>query len=173
VWGFVSDVLRDPIRLKHGLDEIVKQEKALTSRGPRQDAETWLKKLAELEAQEERLLDLYLEGTLEMDRYETRIAQIKQSRKTAEDELVRIEARAARVDQLERDRVTLLDHFSQIIPERLDTLEPDERSRVYKMLNLTVLAHENGSLELKWALGADLCRDNEPQPPDSCRTRDT
>ncbi len=36
------------------------------------------------------------------------------------------------------------------------------------MLNLTVLAHENGSLELKWALGVDLCGDNEPLLRWSC-----
>ena len=30
------------------------------------------------------------------------------------------------------------------------------------MLDLTVLAHGDGSLEAKWALGADPCRDNEP-----------
>jgi hypothetical protein len=46
----------------------------------------------------------------------------------------------------------------------LDALEPDERNRVYKMINLTVLTDENGSLKLKWALGAYLCRDNEPLP---------
>jgi hypothetical protein len=57
------------------------------------------------------------------------------------------------------------------LPEQLDSLEPRERKRVYKMLNLIVLAHENGSLELKWALGADLCRDIEPLPPGGCRTR--
>jgi hypothetical protein len=30
------------------------------------------------------------------------------------------------------------------------------------MLDLTVSAHEDGKLELRWALGGDLCRDNEP-----------
>src|SRR5215203_2552392 len=110
---------------------MVKQEKALIYRGPGEDGRTWLKKLAELEVQEERLLDLYLENKLEMDRYERHLAQIYQSR---------------------------------IVPGHLDALEPDERNRVYKMLDLTLLAHENGSLELKWALSADLCRDNGPLP---------
>ncbi len=44
--------------------------------------------------------------------------------------------------------------------DHLDKLEPEERNRVYKMLNLTVLAHANGNLEVKWALGGDPCRDN-------------
>jgi hypothetical protein len=44
------------------------RERALASRGPDVEEEVWLKKLSELEAQEERLLDLYLEGKLETDR---------------------------------------------------------------------------------------------------------
>jgi hypothetical protein len=84
--------------------------------------------------------------------------------KTAEDELARQKAKADHVEQLERDREALLNHYARIVPEQLDALEPEERNRIYKMLDLTVLAHENGSLELKWALGADPCRDNEPLP---------
>ncbi len=115
--------------------------------------------------------DLFLENKLDMDRYEKRLAQIEQARKSVEDDLARIESRTAHVDRLEHDRDDLLNHYSQIVPESLDALEPDERNRVYKMLKLTARAHENGSLELKWALGADLCGDNEPLPPGSCRTR--
>jgi hypothetical protein len=40
------------------LDEM----KTLASQNPGEDEESWLKELAELEFQEERLLDLYLEG---------------------------------------------------------------------------------------------------------------
>jgi hypothetical protein len=101
---------------------------------------------------------------LEVGRYESRAAQIKQRRKTVEDELARIKRKAAHVEQLERDRDALLNHYSRIVPERLDALNPDERNRVYKMMNLTVLAHESGSLKVKWVLGADPCRDNEPLP---------
>ena len=38
------------------------RERALTSRGPDEEEEVWLKKLSELKLKEERLLDLYLEG---------------------------------------------------------------------------------------------------------------
>jgi hypothetical protein len=149
---------------------MLEREKALLSRGPDEDEETWLKKLAELDVQEERLLDLYLEDKLEVGRYESRAAQIKQRRKTVEDELARIKRRAAHVEQLKRDRDALLNHYSRIVPERLDALKPDARNRVYKMMNLTVLAHESGGLEVKWVHGADPCGDNEPLLPGSCRT---
>ena len=164
LWGFVSDVLKDPTRLEHGLDEMVKQEKALVARGPGEDGKTWLKKRMELEIQKERLLDLYLENKLDMDRYERRLAQLEQARRGVEDDLARIESRTAYIDRLEHNRDAVLNYYSQIVPECLDALEPNVRNRVYKMLNLTVRVHENGSLELTWALGADLCRDNEPLP---------
>ena len=112
-----------------------------------------------------------MENKLVTGRYERRLAQIRQTRKTTEDELARIKAKADQVEQLKRDREALLNHYARIVPEQLDALEPEERNRVYKMLDLTVLAHENGNLELTWALGAGPCRDNEPPPPGNCRTR--
>ena len=164
VWGFVSGVLQDPTRLELGLNRMIEQEKALVSRDPGDDSEALLKKLAELEVQEERLLDLYLESKLEIDRYEKRLAQINQSRSAVEKELERISDRVARVEQLQRDRDAVLNDYCRIVPEQLDALEPEERNRIYKMLDLTVLANEDGSLELKWALGSNPCGDNEPPP---------
>jgi hypothetical protein len=117
------------------------------------------------------LLDLYLEGNVEMSRYEEKLSQLKQARRVAEDELARIRDSCSRIERLERDRDALLDHYSQVAAEGLDRLEPEERNRVYKMLGLTVLAHGNGDLEVKWALGGDLCRDNVTSPPGSCYTR--
>jgi hypothetical protein len=170
VWEFVSSILKDPERLWRGLQEMVDRERTLASRAPGEDEEGWLKKLSELEVQEERLLDLYLEGKLEPDRYESRVSQLKRSRQTVEQELEHIRNRTIRIERLEQDRDTLLSHYSQIAVEHLDRLQGEERNRVYKMLDLEVLAHENSSLEVKWALGGDLCRDNEPLPPGSSRT---
>src|ERR687893_2057843 len=95
VWSFVSRVLKSPERLRRGMDEMLDEMKTLTSRSPSDDEENWLKKLAEREAQEERLLDLYLEGKLEVSRYESRVSQLKLSRKTLEEELERIRDRIA------------------------------------------------------------------------------
>ena len=52
----------------------------------------------------------------------------------------------------------------QIAVEQLDHPGPKVRNRVYKMLELKVLADEDGNLEVKWSLGGNLCRDNEPLP---------
>ena len=55
-------------------------------------------------------------------------------------------------------------YYDQVAVEHLNNLEPEERNRVYKMLDLKVLAHEDANLEVKWTLGGNLCRDNEPLP---------
>jgi hypothetical protein len=171
VWSFVSRVLKDPERLRRGMDEMLDRERASNSRAPGEDEDGWLNKLSEIEVQEERLLDLYLEGKLESDRYESRVSQLKRSRKTAVEELEHIRNRTTSLERLEQDRDALLSHYSQIAVEHLDNLEPEERNRVYTMLDLKVLAHEDGNLEVKWTLGGGLCRHNEPLPPGSYHTR--
>jgi hypothetical protein len=81
--------------------------------------------------------------------------------------------RITRIERLEQDRDALLSHYSQIAAEHLDKLDPEERNHLYNMLDLKVLAQEDGDLEVRWVLGGNLCKDNEPLPPGSCRTRGT
>jgi hypothetical protein len=52
----------------------------------------------------------------------------------------------------------------QIAVEHLDNLESEELNRVYKMLDLKLLAHEDGNLAVKWTLGGNLFRDRESLP---------
>jgi DNA-binding CsgD family transcriptional regulator len=91
MWVLVSGVLKDPERLRRGLDDMLEREIGAGSLRPQdEDAERWLRSLSELDAQEERLLDLYLEGKLETKRYESRASRLKKSRKTVKGELERI-----------------------------------------------------------------------------------
>jgi hypothetical protein len=122
------------------------------------------------ERYEPRLLDLYLEGKLEVSRYESRVSQLKHSRKIIEEELWRIRDRTAHIERLEHDRDALLSYYSRLVVEWLDELEPEERNRIYRMLGLTVLVHEDNMLEAKWAFAEGLCRDNVTLPPGDCRT---
>jgi site-specific DNA recombinase len=170
VWQFVSGILKDPAKLRRGINKMLDEMKTLASRHPSDDEETWLKKLAELESQEERLLDLYLEGKLEVGRYESRVSQLKQSRKSIEEELGRIRDRTSHIERLEHDRDALFSYYSQLAVERLDELEPEERNRIYRMLGLTVLAYEDKKLEAKWAFAEVLCRGNVTLPPGNCCT---
>ncbi len=85
---------------------------------------------------------------MEADRYGTRVSQLKQARKTVEEELGSLRDRASHIERLEEDRDAQLTHYSRISADYLDKLEPEERNRLYKLLNLTVLAHADGNLEV-------------------------
>ena len=56
-------------------------------------------------------------------------------------------------------------HYPQLAAERLDELGPEERNCGYKTLNLTVLAHPDGSPIAAWGVCNVL-----PLPPGNCRT---
>jgi hypothetical protein len=45
---------------------------------------------------------------------------------------------------------------SRLATDNLAELEPEERNRIYKMLNLMVLAHVNDNLEVKWLSAGTL-----------------
>ena len=51
-------------------------------------------------------------------------------------ELEAITLRKERVEELEMNRDVLLESLSSMLPEALDALEPEERSRVYRILQL-------------------------------------
>ncbi len=101
IWEFVSGILKNPQRLRRGLDETL-DRKGRRPRGARTRRGGLAQELSELEGQEERLLALYLEGKLEADRYGRWVSQLKQARKTVEEELGRIRNRASHIERLEK-----------------------------------------------------------------------
>jgi hypothetical protein len=75
---------------------------------------------------------------------------------TAEKELRAIRGRQAALGELERDRDTLLESYPAMVPEALDSLDPEERQQVYMMLRLKVEASRNGSIEVRGVLSDRL-----------------
>jgi len=102
------------------------------------------------------------EGLITFDELRAKIAALEETRQTARRELATLEGRSERLRALERDRDTLLENYAEIMPEALDTLEPEERHRVYKMLKLRVVGFPDGTLEVTGALRQELlvCKDS-------------
>ena len=63
-----------------------------------------------------------------------------------------IEGRRKRLEQMERDRDTVMEHYAGTIPGSLDDLGPEERHKIYKMLRLEVLAYPDKSLQVSDAI---------------------
>jgi hypothetical protein len=56
---------------------------------------------------------------------------------------------------MERDRVLILESYATFAPEALEALSPEERRKVYVILNLTVEAFADGSLKTSCAFGEE------------------
>ena len=81
----------------------------------------------------------------------------------AEQELRAISARRETIENLERDKVALLEHYASMTPAALNALEPEERHQVYKMLRLTVDVCADGSLEVSGVLGDSFVSENQDE----------
>jgi hypothetical protein len=74
-----------------------------------------------------------------------------------------IGARRETIENLERDKAALLEHYAGMTPAALDALEPEERHQVYKMLRLTVEVCADGSLEVSGVLGDSFVSGNQDE----------
>lgn len=55
------------------------------------------------------------------------------------------------IEQLERDKESLLENYANIAPEALDSLTPEDRHQLYKMLRLSVVIRPDANLEVSGA----------------------
>ncbi len=66
------------------------------------------------------------------------------------------QGRRERLEELERDKEVLLDSYAGLAPEALDSLAPEERHRVYRMLGIRAVAHVGGTLEVGGTLAGPI-----------------
>jgi site-specific DNA recombinase len=156
VWGFVSDLLKDPERLRGGLEEMIERERDEVRGDPDQKAKVWANKLAAAVDKRARLQDMAAEGLITFDELGTKLMALEEERELARRKLQALEDHRTRLRDLERDKDALLDRYTGLLPEALDNLAPEERHDVYRMLKLRVTMHPDRMLEVSGVLGEDL-----------------
>jgi hypothetical protein len=130
------------------------------------DEAAWLKRIAEIDLKQERLLDLRLDGDITPEQFRARSADLKDTRHAAQEQLEASRSRLSRLKDLERSKVALVSHYASLVPGGLNQLPPAERHQVYCMMNLRVFAHPDDTLIAEWGCNVSLL------PLDSSRTRD-
>jgi hypothetical protein len=149
VWDFVSGLLKDPARLKVGLEKRVEEERLKGTRGdPDREAKAWLDKLTEAENERRGYLRLAAKGHMRDEELDNALAELEETRVVAERELAALENRRELIEQLEQDKDDLLASLEGAVPEALDTLPPESRNRIYRMLSLKVEALADEPLKL-------------------------
>jgi site-specific DNA recombinase len=156
VWELICALLKDPERLRTGLEKLMEQERAGLRGDPDREAGAWLEKLSEVETERRGYLRLAAKGHMTDDDLAEALAELDDTRATAESELKDIRGRKAALEELERDRDALLESYASMMPEALDTLAPEERCQVYGMLRLKVEVAPDGSLEARGVLSETL-----------------
>jgi hypothetical protein len=106
--GF-SRLLSDPDRLRTGLEKMVEEERAGLHTDPDQYAEVWVEKLAEANRKRSGFQDMAAEGLITFDELRAKLAKLEESRTFAQLELEALEVRRTRLQDLERDKATLLE----------------------------------------------------------------
>lgn len=153
VWEFISGLLCDPDRLRAGLEEMVERGERLGDQAdPDRERELLAAKIAEVECKRPRYQDMAAEGHMTFDELGEKLQQLDEVREAAERELTGLEHRRMQLEELERDSSSVVERYTGIVPGALEGLTPEERHRVYRMLELEARVHQDGTLELSGML---------------------
>lgn len=160
VWQVVSSILKDPKTLRADLDAMVESERANIRDHPKREAKACAEKLAEADRKRSRYQDMAAEGLITFEELGEKLLVLEDARKAAKRELEALKGKRDRITELEQDRDALLDSLIQIGSEALDTLTPDEKHQLYRILRLEVVLREDRTPEVSGAFGEglDVCK---------------
>jgi hypothetical protein len=153
VWNLIISLLRDPNRLRAGLDKLLEEERKAHRGDPERETRAWLKQIAEVDHLRGRYQDMAAEGLITFDELRAKLEGLEETRDTALRERDALEDRRRRVVDLERDRATLLETYMEKASKGLDYFTPEDRHQAYKKLRLSVLVRPGGDLEVSGVLG--------------------
>jgi site-specific DNA recombinase len=109
VWGVVSDLVRDPEQLRADLNRMIEQERRSMRGYPEKVAETCLRKLSEADRKRSGFQDLAAEGLITIDELREKLTELDKTRETAEMELEKLKRHQRHLEELERDKDTVLE----------------------------------------------------------------
>jgi hypothetical protein len=148
VWEIVSGIFGDPGRLRADLERMIELECEGLRSDPDREAKAWLEKLAETDRKRSGFQDMAAEGVITFDELRAKLADLDETQAAARHELEVLERRREHLESLERDKEMLLDTYAALAPEALDSLTPEQRHHLYKILKLRVKINLDGSLEV-------------------------
>lgn len=147
VWEEVSSLLKDPERLRAGVERLLEEQRA-AHRGDVESRELrhWRGELEKVERMRGGYLDQQAEGVISMAELKVKLAALDERRTVAERELDKLMRQQERMAQLERDTEALMERYRFEAREGLDLFTPEDRHDAYRTLGLKVIAHPDGHL---------------------------
>jgi site-specific DNA recombinase len=101
VWEKVSGLLKDPQRLRIGLQAMIERKKEMLRGDPGREAAAWVKKLDEFKRLRAAYQDQQAAGLMTLDELAVRLSELEDARAAAERELAKVQRARAEIETLE------------------------------------------------------------------------
>lgn len=156
VWEEVSALLKDPERLRVGIERMIAEERAAlrgsaaegSGDAPGREYEHWNGELQKIERMRGGYLDQQAEGVISMSELKGKLLMLDERRSVAHAELQKLARHRERMADLERQLEELTERYQLQAKEGLDLYTPEDRHDAYKALGIKVIAYPDGSTEL-------------------------
>ncbi len=143
--------LAHPEELRADLDRMIELHSKVGGGDPDRESRHWLRRLEEAANKRYRFQHAYAEGVISLEDLGSRLRELKEMEDTAHRELSNLRSRQERMVHLKHDRDVLLEDYASQSPQALDSLMPEQRHHLYKMLRLKVWLAKSGDLEIEMA----------------------
>jgi hypothetical protein len=143
----ICEMLANPSEVREAFESALQRERDGEYGDFDQEEQAWLEKLAEAEHMRRGYQELAAKGLMTLDELSARLDRLENTRATALRELDAIEDRRERKEELERGRDPIFGTYAGAAPGVLESLEPEERHRLYRTLRLEVLVGVDGNLD--------------------------
>jgi hypothetical protein len=130
------------------MDTVIEMRRSALRGDPEREAKAWLDKLADVDQERRGYVRLAAKGRITDAELDEALAELEETRQTAEQELAAIRGRRREIEELERARDTLLESYEALALEELDDLTPEEHHGFYRTLRMIVYVHPEGDVEL-------------------------
>ena len=106
--------------------------------------ESWLERIADVDQERRGYLKLAAKGHMSEEELDEALADLEETRRTAERELEAIGGHREEIEALERDREAIKASWAAAVPGDLDRLTPEGRNTLYLKLRLEMRPTEDG-----------------------------
>ena len=148
VWGEISSLLKDPERLRVGVERMLVDKRAALRAALTREHAYWRAELQKIERMRGGYLDQQAEGLISMAELKAKLADLEERREAANRELEKLARHQDAMAELERDAEALMERYRFQACEGLDLYTPEDRHDAYGALGLKIIAHPEGAFEL-------------------------
>ncbi len=157
IWELISDFLKNPERLRVGLEEMIHREESLGGRNRHQQVKLWQDRTLHADQKRKRYQQMAAEGLIDFEELRERLAALDEGKEVAEREVESLLRNEQRLEAMRRHKDELLKDLSEATPRLIDGLPSDKKLRIYEMLGPSITSEEDGSIEVTGDLaGLDL-----------------